>query len=623
MYCHTAWKAGITGNKGILTYPRRDLCNNQFERLFDYVHTFNTQLDSETASLEDAPISIAIQHGGRKDVTVDCPDCDGTLEPPDDGDGQLSCSRNQAHTYSWATTERTASADIIITTQNSLHLRLMDRHGREAFWEQTHPPKFLVLDEVHVYTEQAGMHVANVARRFKQAVRHRSPTQQPTLVSSSATINEAEEFTRRIFGTDEATEITPAPDEKDKVGSEYILFVKATEPRDVTVPIGDAVFRPQEEWGEDIERTTASNLSCMIQIAFAFWHTTNKERGGTDKPDKDKILGFVDSIDSVSRLGNYVEDAEQERELFKLRRPDAFLRGEGDNPDCPSEKFRSETDDQYDESAVCESLPPNKHLNECPVYEAGECWWTMKQNFELRPMNMAVQKSGRRQPPSGGSDPGDAWDQLIATSTLEVGFDHESIIGTFQYRAPMSVPSFLQRKGRGGRDADDRPVTVVVLGSNSTDSYYFHHSDYLSDPRDEHLQIPLDEENRYVRAEHMIAAIVDYFNVRDGIDSEQIYRSHANMYGPNIEQLQNLIQERRDELADWLDNTFDPTAEEREQALDTLSSYLDSLDEPVAPGINETPYWEFFGEMVAESGASGSNRTVDDLIQQLRGDRRE
>ncbi|MEA5386780.1 DEAD/DEAH box helicase [Haloarculaceae archaeon H-GB11] len=309
MYCHTAWKAGIEGNKAILTYPRRDLCDNQFERLFEYAYTINEQLGYPHASFEAAPISVSLQHGNRRKIDFGCPECDGTLHPPERSggsgyrDGVLSCSRNRSHRYEWATTKRNESADIIVMTQNSLHLRMMDGHGRTAFWEQEHPPKFLVLDEVHVYTEQAGMHVSNVARRFKRAVREQSPGQAPSLVASSATINKAEDFTRRIFGTDDAKEITPRDGEKDTVGSEYIMFVKATEPRDVAVPIGDSVFKPQDEW-DDIERTTASNLSCMIQVAFGFWHTARKERGGTrGKSDKDKILGFVDSIDSVSRLG--------------------------------------------------------------------------------------------------------------------------------------------------------------------------------------------------------------------------------------------------------------------------------------------------------------------------------
>jgi hypothetical protein len=624
MYCHTAWKAGIAGTKAILTYPRRDLCDNQFERLFDYVYTLNDQLATPSIGFDEAPVSIALQHGGRDDIELDCPECDGTLSPPDDDyeGGPLSCSHDESHRYEWATTDRSESADIVVMTQNSLHLRLMDWRGREAFWDDQHPPKFLVLDEVHVYTEQSGMHVSNVVRRFKRAARERAPAQTPSLVASSATINEAEDFTSRIFGVDEAQEITPATEETDTIGSEYIVFVKATEPRDVAIPIGDSVFKPQDEW-EDIERTTASNLSSMIQIAFAFWHTARKERGGTNRPDKDKILGFVDSIDSVSRLGGYVEDAEQERELFKLRRPDAVLRGEGQNPDCPRARFREGSDDQFNEAAVCDSVVPNANRNECSVYEAGECWWTMRENFELRPMQLAVQKSGRRQRPTSPKDPGDEWDQLIATSTLEVGFDHESIIGTFQYRAPMSVPSFLQRKGRGGRDAEDRPVTVVVLGSNSTDSYYFHHSDYLSDPREEHLEIPLDEHNRFVRAEHMVAAVFDYFNVHDGIDAARIYQGQKGREGPDVAELDVELSARRGALEDWLEQTFEVDDGETEQALDTLASYVESLQEPVAPEIDDTPYWELFSEAVEGAGTTGSYRPLDELLAELRGEHNE
>jgi hypothetical protein len=625
LYCLTAWKAGLEGNRAVLTYPRRDLCDNQFERLFDYVHTLNQQLGHASASFEEAPISIALQHGNRNYVELDCPQCEGMLTPPDreEGgkrDGCLSCSNHDDHRYEWATTDRSDAADIIVMTQNSLHLRMMDRHGEEAFWSQQYPTKFLVLDEVHVYTEQAGMHVANVVRRFKRAVEELAPGQQPSLVASSATIHDAENFTERIFDVEDAVEISPEDDEMDTVGSEYIIFVKATEPRDVTVPVGDSVFKPQEKW-DDVEQTTASNLSCMIQIAYGFWHTARKERGGTgtDGTDKDKILGFVDSIDSVGRLGSSVEDAEQNRHLFDFRRPDAFLRGEGSNPDCHEETFTAGADDTFDERAVCEHLAPNPYLNECPTYEAGECWWTMDQPFELRPMQMAIQKSGTRQRPTEAKNPGEDWDQLIATSTLEVGFDNESIIGTFQYRAPMSVPSFLQRKGRGGRDAEDRPVTVVVLGSTSTDSYYFHHSDYLSDPREEHLEIPLDEENRFIRSEHMVAAIFDYFNLREGVDARGIYEGNWPDYGPDVDELRTELDAREGDLQNWLATAFDVDADEAATAVERLQAYAESLEEPVAPGVEETPFWEFFRDAVEEAGASGSYGPLDDLVTQLRG----
>jgi hypothetical protein len=626
-YCHTAWRAGISGNKAVLTYPRQDLCNNQFERLVDYVFTINEQVDEAHASFQGAPISVGIQHGSRGSVEIECPFCDDDERKmePDDDESHFVCTRRGDHQLEWATTDRSASADIIITTQDSLHVRLMDRYGNDALWQSSYPTKFLVLDEVHVYTEQSGMHVSNVVRRFKQGLRHKDSRQTPMLVASSATIHNAKDFTRRIFDTDEAEHIHPAKEDTETLGSEYMLFVKATEPRDVAIPIGDSVFKPRDRW-DNLERTTASNLSCMIQIAFAFYHTMRKEAAGS-RPDldvdKDRILGFVDSIDSVGRLGNNVEDAERERELFTLRRPDAFLDGEGTNPDCPSAKFREGADPVLGdlESAVCEQVTPNPHLNSCSVYEDGECWWTMRESIDLRPMNMAIHKSGKRQRPTDPRDPGDDWDQLIATSALEVGFDHPSIIGTFQYRAPMSVPSFLQRKGRGGRDAEDKPVTVVVLGSTSTDSFYFHHSENLSDPRDEHLEVPLDEKNQFVRAEHMTAAIFDYFSVHDTVNSTRIYRGwDSNYEGPDFDHLEQQLNQRRDDLREWLVSAFDAGESDVERVLNELKEYVELLDEPLAPGEDDTVFWKAFSRAVSEAEATGSSARIDELASELRGD---
>jgi hypothetical protein len=242
--------------------------------------------------------------------------------------------------------------------------------------------------------------------------------------------------------------------------------------------------------------------------------------------------------------------------------------------------------------------------------------------MDLQPMRMAIHKSGRRQYPPGSDregDPGDDWDELIATSALEVGFDHPSIIGTFQYRAPMSVPSFIQRKGRGGRDADDKPVTVVVLGSTSTDSFYFHHSEYLSHPRDEHLEIPLDEDNQFVRAEHMTAAVFDYFNVRDGPASQRIYRgTGSKQIGPDIEHLDAELDRFSDDIREWLITGFGEDEKAADRVLDELNEYIDSLNEPLYPGEDETPFWQAFSRAVARSGTSGKSNHIDELAKKLR-----
>jgi superfamily II DNA or RNA helicase len=620
-YCLTATKARVPGNKAVLTYPRTDLCDNQFERAFAYVTELNRIEGSLDDSFDEAPLTIGLQHGARDDVTLPCPHCEGTLHVPDEYyENHFECDGPDSHVIEYATVERKKPADVIVTTQTSLHRRLMDQHGRGAFWESPYPPKFLVLDEVHIYTDQAGMNVANVVRRFKHALRQRAPQQNPMLVASSATINNAEDFTRRIFDTDEAKRIQPADDETDTTGREHFLFVKATDPRDVIVPLGDSVYRPRDEW-EDVSKTTATNLSCMIQIAFGFFHTMRKERAG-DRPgldaNKDRILGFVDSIDSVSRLGGYVQEAE-ENGLFRYRFPDALLGERENNPDCPRDLFRGATDDQFGEDAVCESLPPNRNVNPCPVYQDGECWWTMRdRELDLEEMTVAIHRSGQTKLAGSDRPADDDWDQLITTSALEVGFDHESIIGTFQYRAPRNVPGFIQRKGRGGRDAEDEPITVVVLGSTPTDSYYFHHSNYLSDPRDEHLQIPLDEDNRFIRAEHMTAAIVDFFNVTSKLDAKRAFQGRDS-HGPDVDYLRQVFDGHPVELRNWLSETFDADDEELRRVVSAFDDYLTSLEEPAAPGVEggEEAYWELFRDLVRRADTRSALDDVDQLIRGL------
>lgn len=585
---------GLDGVDAVLGYPRKDLCNNQFQRIVEYLYQLERIIEEgDDISLDSLPVTVALQHGDAEDAEIDCPveGCDGRMQTDD-----MECEKDAAHTVDFAKTQKGASADIIVVTPDTLHRRLMDHRGQRQFWRHDSPPKFVVLDEVHVYTSQYGMHVANVMRRFRAALSETDAEQEPCFVASSATISNAEPFTEKIFGVPEAREITPAPDEIEKIGWEYLVFIKATDPREVQVPQGEAKYLPRDQWDDDdFEETNVTNLSSMIQVAFGMYHTILK-KNPEDGPLKNKILGFVDSIDSIKRLGDYIQDAETGRgvegqELFTLRTPDAFLRDEnepGTNPDCPKHKFRSNAADH--ERAVCEPLPPNKHLNPCPVYEAGECWWTMTDQLDLEPMDVYLHKSGRTETPSGQRANDDEWDLMVTTSALEVGFDHPGIIGTFQYRAPMNIPGFVQRKGRGGREPDDQPISVVVLGSRPEDAFYFHHENLLSDPDDRYLRINLDEQNEFVRIEHMVSAIFDYLNLTAPDTADQIYRRL------DIEELDDKFTREQGQIEDWLQRAF-PTVEEelREDVLENIRRYVARTQAPITPsgiGSEMQKFWE-------------------------------
>ena len=89
-------------------------------------------------------------------------------------------------------------------------------------------------------------------------------------------------------------------------------------------------------------------------------------------------------------------------------------------------------------------------------------------------------------------------DILFATSSLEVGFDDPDMMMVYQHYAPTNLASFIQRKGRGGRGSDDRPITGVTLSLFSpTDSWYFRYPERMLDAKSFH--IPINVQNFFVR----------------------------------------------------------------------------------------------------------------------------
>ena len=99
-------------------------------------------------------------------------------------------------------------------------------------------------------------------------------------------------------------------------------------------------------------------------------------------------------------------------------------------------------------------------------------------------------------------------DIIFSTSSLEVGYDDPDMNLVYQHYAPVNLASFVQRKGRGGRGADDRPLTGVTLSPYSPrDSWYFRRPELMLDAAD--FEIPLNMNNYFVRRGQAIAALLD------------------------------------------------------------------------------------------------------------------
>ena len=91
-------------------------------------------------------------------------------------------------------------------------------------------------------------------------------------------------------------------------------------------------------------------------------------------------------------------------------------------------------------------------------------------------------------------------DVIVATASVEVGFDDAKAGAVLQHKAPRQASSFVQRKGRAGRTRGMRPWTVVVLSDYGRDQAAFLQYENLFSPRLEaadlarppaHLMLPI------------------------------------------------------------------------------------------------------------------------------------
>src|SRR3546814_8877279 len=80
----------------------------------------------------------------------------------------------------------------------------------------------------------------------------------------------------------------------------------------------------------------------------------------------------------------------------------------------------------------------------------------------------------------------------------------------YQHYAPLNLASFIQRKGRGGRGSDDRPITAATLSIySSRDSWWFRKPHEMIEPSG--FDTPLNPNNHFVRRGQVLATMLDAF----------------------------------------------------------------------------------------------------------------
>lgn len=351
----------------------------------------------------------------------------------------------------------TNSPDILFTTTEMLNQRLADNRYRHLFGlrpQAVKPPNVVLLDEVHTYSGFHGAQVAFLLRRWLYLVR--SPM---SFVGLSATIKDGKNFFARITSLyeDQVEEIFPKRSDIESEGAEYLLALK----------------------GDPVSKT--SLLSTTIQTAMLLSRMLDQSQGlPSDGIFGSKMFAFTDDLDVLNRL------------YFSL------LDAEGRNSSGAPDMARHPRGGL----AVLRTPIPSESRD-----RNGQNWTV--------PQHVGHGLNERKRVGRVSSqDPGvvNDLDIVVASSSLEVGFNDSTVGAVIQHKAPRSVASFLQRKGRAGRSRKMRPWTVLVLSDYGRDRLSYQAYDRLFDPELSVQELPIS--SRYIQHIQAVYALVDYLGYK-------------------------------------------------------------------------------------------------------------
>jgi hypothetical protein len=390
--------------------------------------------------------------------------------------------------------------DILVATTESLHRRLLSSAHQYLFGTTDFcAPSVVMLDEIHLQASTAGTQVALLLRRLMARLREgklaRNERDRLVFVGLSATIAQPVQFVAELtgIGPEHIADVRPHDDEMQVIGAERFIFVRTTDNEDV------------------------ATISTLIQTTMAALHTMPQPPAGSAL-ERYRAFGFVQSLDIVGRWLYQMEDAERARPRQRRKWQEYEQKGtpvrQRNIKDVPLYLYRQppHNRDLFPRLLGTRALPAcgceHRHGPDadCPLFQAGECWWVLSQEGKARSESLAIRRksaSDRDKP----IDPGD--DLIITTSALEVGYDDDSLMCVIQYGAPANIASFVQRKGRGGRQVGTRPIVITVLSPYSTAEIYLYRNQHLlTDPT--FRKLPLNTQNRFLQQIHGFYAVIDW-----------------------------------------------------------------------------------------------------------------
>ena len=335
-----------------------------------------------------------------------------------------------------------------------LNRSLSDLRAGPVFGVDAHrPPVMMLLDEIHTYSGTSGAQAAMVLRRWRNRVRGRV-----TFVGLSATLVDAAKYFSDLTGLppNAVTTVEPELEELEYEGAEHLLALRSDPTTGVSV------------------------LSTTIQTSMLLARTIDPPgmsvSGGLYGS---RMFVFTDDLDVTNRLYYDLLDAEGQR-LDSRGRPvgykDALARLR--DPTFGGGTSRRVAGQSWDLSEMIgHSFAPDSRL-----------------------------RVGRTSSQDSGVDAGAQL--IVATASLEVGFDDPNVGAVLQHKAPRDVAQFLQRRGRAGRPRGMRPWTAVVLSDYGRDRVAYEAWDVLFDPVLPTRSLPV--RNSAVLRMHAVQSLLDW-----------------------------------------------------------------------------------------------------------------
>lgn len=338
--------------------------------------------------------------------------------------------------------------DILFTSTEMLNRLMSDLSARELIGigaEQT--PRLVLLDEVHTYSGIHGAQVALLLRRWQHAVGH-----SLHFTGLSATLEDAQTFFSQLTAIKQHfVDVINVGEDLEEEGKEYQL-----------------ILRGDPSSGTALLSTTIQSAMLARRILESKHDQTGNNFFGT------KVFVFTDDLDVTNRLYDNLRDAEG-LNAWNRRKKD---------PLAATRRHNFFTD-------------ANK------AFQAGQSWMMAERiGHDLRRSIPIDRTSSQDSGVNTGAE------VVVATASLEVGFNDPEVGVVIQHKAPLDMASFMQRKGRAGRRRGMRPWTVTVLSDFGRDRMMYLNYESLFNPALSKKTLPLH--NRYVLRMQAVYAFMDW-----------------------------------------------------------------------------------------------------------------